>query len=119
MPRSPVLRSLPTFQSPGEGDATSAGSPWDHSFRREISSGLKVGIGGCKLLCAKNHSMSFYTSSAGLCGAYRVGDSYSVACLPIRQNWSTRLWVPMTDLAFSVTLDYSLALCLPSPLISV
>lgn len=77
-----------------------------------------MGTGGCKLLCAQSHSMS-YTTSAGLCGAYRVGDSYSVACLPIRQNCSTRLWVPMTDPACSVTLDYSMALYLSSPLISV
>lgn len=28
-----------------------------------MSSGLKVGIGGCMLLRAHNHSISFYTSS--------------------------------------------------------
>lgn len=49
-----------------------------------MSSGLKVGTGRCKLLCAQNHSFSFYISSApAVQGSVVLGELVTATLLPV------------------------------------
>lgn len=81
-----VLRSLPTFPSPDEGAGPFSESPWDRSFRREMSSGLKVGIGGCKLLRAHNHSTSTHLLSPAVQASVLLVELLTAILLPVSSS---------------------------------